>query len=219
MLGVVNYDAGNLKSVETALSALAVSSKPKGFEEDFIISGEPEVLSKADKLVFPGVGEAAQAMKRLKQAGLDNMIRDFALSGKPLLGICLGAQILFEYSHESDTPCLGILPGEVRHFPKESGLKIPHMGWNTLDYKEHPVHPLFQGIPRGQSFYFVHSYYMEAALEVNVIGYSDYGIKFAAAVAQGNVTGLQFHPEKSGPWGLKILENFLKLDSSAGEGK
>jgi len=197
MIAVVDYEAGNLKSVETALSYLGA---------DFFISSDPEKLAGADKMLFPGVGEAAAAMAVLRKTGLDRVIREFAESGKPLMGICLGSQILFGHSEESDTECLGILPGRVRQFSSDMGLKIPHMGWNTL---HHTNHPLFKDIPQEKSFYFVHSYYVEAENPSDVIGTSDYGINFTAAVARGNVMATQFHPEKSGEWGLKILKNFM----------
>lgn len=198
MIAVVDYDAGNLKSVETALEKLGA---------DFFISSDSEKLASADKMIFPGVGEAAQAMKRLKESALDKVVKDFAASGKPLFGICLGAQILFDHSEESDTQCLGILPGNVRLFSSDMGLKIPHMGWNTL---KHSNHTLFKDLPQDKSFYFVHSYYIEAAESTDVIGTSDYGIDFCASVARDNVMATQFHPEKSGEWGLQILKNFIE---------
>ncbi len=200
MIGVVDYEAGNLKSVETALAYVGA---------DFFISSDPQKLKNADKLIFPGVGEAAAAMKVLKASGLDQVLRDFASSGKPLFGICLGSQILFDHSEESDTPCLGILPGNVKQFSRDMGLKIPHMGWNTL---KHTNHPLFKDIPQDKSFYFVHSYYVSPMSGEDVVGTSDYGIEFTAAVARGNVMATQFHPEKSGEWGLKILKNFMELE-------
>ena len=196
----MDYEAGNLKSVETALAYVGA---------DFFISSDPDRLSQADKMIFPGVGEAAAAMKVLKNSGLDRVLVNFAATGKPLFGICLGSQILFEHSEESDTTCLRILPGEVRQFSPGMGLKIPHMGWNTL---KHNNHPLFKDIPQDRSFYFVHSYYVEASYSDDVIATSDYGIEFTAAVARGNVMATQFHPEKSGEWGLKILKNFMELE-------
>jgi glutamine amidotransferase len=186
MIAVVDYEAGNLKSVETALEHLGA---------DFIISSDPLVLAEADKMIFPGVGEAAQAMAVLTKSGLDRVIKDFVATGKPLLGICLGSQILFDHSEESDTDCLGILPGKVRRFSSKMGLKIPHMGWNTLSHSEHP---LFETLPQDKSFYFVHSYYVEPQDEADIIGSSDYGHSFTAAVSRGNVMATQFHPEKSG---------------------
>ena len=199
MIAVVDYDAGNLKSVETALVKLGA---------DFFISSDPAELSRGDKMLFPGVGEAAQAMNHLEKTGLDRVIREFAASGRPLMGICLGSQILFEHSEESDTPCLGILRGNVLRFSPDMGLKIPHMGWNTLSHSDHP---LFREIPQDKSFYFVHSYYVSPSDKADIIGTSDYGISFTAAVARDNVMATQFHPEKSGEWGLKILRNFIEL--------
>ena len=199
MIAVVDYDAGNLKSVETALMKLGA---------DFFISSDPAKLAEADKMLFPGVGEAAQAMNHLKSTGLDRTVREFAASGRPLMGICMGAQILFDYSEESDTPCLGILRGKVLRFSSDMGLKIPHMGWNTL---QHNDHPLFRDIPQDKSFYFVHSYYISPVDSSDIIGTSEYGISFTSAVARDNVMATQFHPEKSGEWGLKVLKNFIEL--------
>ena len=199
MIAVVDYDAGNLKSVETALTKLGA---------DFFISSDPVKLAEGDKMLFPGVGEAAQAMNRLKATGLDQVLREFAASGRPLMGICMGAQILFDHSEESDTPCLGILRGNVIRFSSDMGLKIPHMGWNTLSHSDHP---LFKGIPQDKSFYFVHSYYVSPSDSADIIGTSEYGISFTSAVARDNVMATQFHPEKSGEWGLKVLKNFIEL--------
>ncbi len=199
MIAVVDYEAGNLKSVETALRKLGA---------DFFISSDPVELAGGDKMLFPGVGEAAQAMNHLKATGLDRVIREFAASGRPLMGICMGSQILFDHSEESDTPCLGILRGNVLRFSPDMGLKIPHMGWNTLSHSDHP---LFKGIPQDKSFYFVHSYYVSPADSADIIGTSEYGISFTSAVARDNVMATQFHPEKSGEWGLKILKNFIEL--------
>lgn len=199
MIAVVDYEAGNLKSVETALAKLGA---------DFFVSSDPETLSEGDKMLFPGVGEAAQAMNRLKTTGLDRTVRDFAASGRPLLGICMGAQILFDHSEESDTPCLGILKGKVLRFSSDMGLKIPHMGWNTLSHSDHP---LYKGIPQDRSFYFVHSYYISPGDPGDVIGTSEYGISFTSSVARDNVMATQFHPEKSGEWGLSLLKNFIEL--------
>jgi glutamine amidotransferase len=195
--GVVDYDAGNLTSVSTALGFLGA---------DFIVSKDPEVLMKCDRLIFPGVGEAAYAMNILEERGLDTFLRDFAASGRPLLGICLGCQIILSRSEERDTGCLGILPGEALLFPSDTGLKVPHMGWNSLSITA--AHPLFRGIPEGTSFYFVHSYYPRPEPEYT-IAECDYGIRFSAAFAKDNVAAFQFHPEKSGPFGLRLLKNFL----------
>lgn len=198
MIAVVDYKAGNLKSVETALKKIG---------SEFFISDNPEVLASADKMIFPGVGEAGSAMRVLKKSGLDICIKEFAASGKPLLGICLGSQIIFDHSEESDTECLGLIPGNIKRFPKSSKdkLKIPQIGWNTIDMSD-PI--LFAGIPEGTSFYFVHSYYISPNNSTATIASAEYGIKFTAAVRKGNIWGTQFHPEKSGRYGLQILENF-----------
>lgn len=216
MTGVVDYGAGNLKSVETALAHLGAA---------YIVAAEPEPLKDCDRLIFPGVGEAASAMKVLRARGWDAFLSRFAASGRPLLGICLGCQIILEHSEEGNTPCLGLIPGEAVLFEGRGGLKVPHMGWNTVEFP--PEHPLFRGVPRGSSFYFVHSYYPRPSLDdrgsrregrsplpVISLGRCEYGETFDAAFARGNVMATQFHPEKSGPPGLRILENFLSLGAS-----
>ena len=197
MIGIVDYDAGNLTSVETAL---------KEIDAEYRIGRYPEDLQGVDKLIFPGVGEASSAMSTLKQRGLDTFIKNFASSGKPLLAICIGYQILLDSSEEGDAECLGIIPGKVKLFPDNEGFKVPHMGWNQIRVTRE--HPLFNGIPEGASFYFVHSYYTSPAETENILTYTDYGITFASAASMGNITATQFHPEKSGPYGLRILENF-----------
>ncbi len=202
MITVVDYQAGNLTSVESALRYLGASYR---------ISSSPEEVDKADKVIFPGVGEARHAMGVLQSRGMDDALRQFALSGKPLLGICLGCQILQDFSEERNVRLLGIIPGRVRRFPADAGWKVPQIGWNTL---EHDNSPLFRGIPQNSAFYFVHSYYLSVLLENGsdspwVCGRSEYSIPFAAAIRKDNVWGVQFHPEKSGPLGLKMLENFI----------
>ena len=203
MICVVDYEAGNMRSVETALHHLGA---------DFRISGRPEDVLAADKVIFPGVGEARQAMGVLSSAGLDDALREFAATGKPLFGICLGCQILQDHSEERDTDLLGLIPGNVRLFPRSEGCKVPQIGWNTVT---HDGSVLFDGIPQDSSFYFVHSYYLSTALVDGsdspwVCGRSEYGIPFAAAVHRENVWATQFHPEKSGPKGLKLLSNFIE---------
>lgn len=199
-VGVVDYEAGNLRSVETALRALGA---------DFITSGVPEDLTDVERLIFPGVGEAASAMDVLRERRLSGFLVDYVESGRPLLGICLGYQVLMEHSDERDTECLGVLPGRVKRFQPAKGLKIPHMGWNTVEHRNR--HPAFTGIPEHTSFYFVHSYYVEPASQELVIGRTDYGIGFASAASRDNVLAVQFHPEKSGRHGLRLLRNFLTL--------
>ena len=199
-VGVVDYRSGNLRSVELALSRLNI---------DYVVSQNPDDFSGVDRLVFPGVGEARAAMGALDDLGLSSYIREFARSGKPLLGICLGCQILMEWSEERDTECLGILPGKVRRFHSKPGYKVPHMGWNQVWHRER--HPVFDGIPDGSSFYFVHSYYVECNDGSQEIADTDYVVPFTSGVAEGNVVAFQFHPEKSGKHGLKLLQNFFSL--------
>lgn len=208
MTGIVDYNAGNIRSVELALISLSV---------DYRISRKPSELEDSDRLIFPGVGEAAFAMQELKRAGFDAFLADWARSGKPLLGVCLGSQIIFEHSEEGDTPCLGLIPGCVRKFPasfKERGLKVPHMGWNDIAWKNGGS-KLFDGIPEHSDFYFVHSYYIDPADPSVVTAAADYGISVPCAVKYGNIEAVQFHPEKSGTNGLAILANFCKERGAA----
>ncbi len=199
MIGVVDYKAGNLKSVDSALSYLGA---------DFVVSDDPDTLIKCDKMLFPGVGEAYSAMTELNRSGLGDAVIQFAESGKPLLGICLGAQIVFESSQERNTNCLGLIKGQVKRFSSDMGLKVPHMGWNTIEHNEID---LFKGIEQNSSFYFVHSYFIEAATQKNIAANCDYGLSFTAAAFQDNILACQFHPEKSGKAGLRLLANFIKL--------
>lgn len=203
MITVVDYEAGNLTSVETALRYLGA---------DYRVSSDPDMLLNSDKVIFPGVGEARHAMGVLSSRGLDQALVEFASTGNPLFGICLGCQILQDYSEERDTRLLGLIPGNVRLFPPSRGLKVPQIGWNTVI---HDDSVLFEGIPQESSFYFVHSYYLSTALSDGsdspwIAGRSEYGITFAAAVHRDNVWATQFHPEKSGPKGLHLLRNFIE---------
>ncbi len=200
MIVVVDYKAGNLKSVETAMQYLGA---------DFTITDRPEEVVKADKLIVPGVGEARAAMENLKSRGLDSALEDFFDSGKFLLGICIGIQLFFERSEERDTECLGFLKGKVVRFPEMEGLKVPHMGWNQVEIVR-DTH-LTRGIESGSSFYFVHSYYPLPEDEKYIIGETDYGIRFTSAVQWENLFAVQFHPEKSGRSGLKLLSNFVSM--------
>jgi imidazole glycerol-phosphate synthase subunit HisH len=198
--GIVDYKAGNLRSVELALKHL-------GFE--YTISDNPKTLENCGRLVFPGVGEARSAMNVLQETGLADFIINYVDSGRPLLGICLGCQILMTSSAERDTRCLGVLPGKVRRFPAGRKLKIPHMGWNQVRHRGR--HPVFEGIPDGASFYFVHSYYIEAEDSEIEIADTEYGIQFTSGIARDNVIAFQYHPEKSGEYGLRLLKNFFAL--------
>ena len=201
MTAVIDYDAGNLKSVEKALAALG--EKP-------VFTREPSRLLAADRVILPGVGAFGDAMEKLRQYGLVDVICQVADQGTPFLGICLGLQLLFDSSEESPgVSGLGLLPGRIRRFPESAGLKIPHMGWNSLSIR--PDTRLFAGIEAGAYVYFVHSYYLQAEDETAVAAWSEYGVPFHAAVEKGNVFACQFHPEKSSDTGLQILENFIRL--------
>lgn len=198
MLAVLDYGAGNLRSVVRALEVNGI--RP-------VVLGDPDALLRADALVFPGVGAAGSAMRRLRERGLDEAVREFYRSGRPILGVCLGLQLLFDRSEEDGgTPGLGLIPGEVRRFP--DGLKIPHMGWNQV--RRRRDHPILAGIPDGAHFYFVHSYYAVPAEPAAAVGTTDYGLDFASVVARENLVATQFHPEKSGRWGLAVYGNFLR---------
>lgn len=198
MIGVIDYSAGNITSVSNALDAAGA---------DFTVSSSREVLERADGLILPGVGGAPGAMESLHEENLASF-----LSGPtvPLLGICLGMQLLFESSEEGDTPCLSLLPGRVVRLD-DSAAKVPHMGWNEVDFI--PGNPLFEGIPPHSCFYFAHSFI--AAGDACVLGTTDCGRRFPSAVARGSVFGVQFHPEKSGSNGLRILKNFAGLCRSS----
>lgn len=201
MIAIIDYDAGNLKSVEKALTALG--EKP-------VVSREKEILLSADKVILPGVGSFGDAMEKLHQYELVDVIHQVVSKGTPFLGICLGLQLFFESSEECEgVRGLSLLPGKIVKFPETPGLKVPHMGWNRLDIK--PGTRLFKGIDSGAYVYFVHSYYLEAGRESDVAASSTYGIKFGASVEHGNLFACQFHPEKSSDTGLNILKNFIEL--------
>ncbi|AGA68750.1 imidazole glycerol phosphate synthase subunit hisH [Desulfitobacterium dichloroeliminans LMG P-21439] len=196
MIGIIDYDRGNLRSVEKALLKLGYSAR---------ILESPSELTEMKGIILPGVGAFADAMTALKEKGWVQPLLRYAQSGKPFLGICLGMQVLFEVGEEhGEHQGLGLLPGRVVKFPV--GRKIPHMGWNTL-HQEKPCF-LLEGIPEEAFFYFVHSYYALTADQDCIVGTSDYGVRFPALVGRDNIWGAQFHPEKSSPWGLKLLENF-----------
>lgn len=192
-VAILKYNAGNTASVANALGRLGV---------DALVTDKDAELRKADKVIFPGVGEASTAMEYLKVRGLDKTIRSLQ---QPVLGICLGMQLLCESSEENSTKCLGIVPLRVRRFP-QSGLKIPHMGWNNLSDMQSR---LFDGIKNGEFLYFVHGYYVELGKES--VAQSSYGITFCSALESSNFYGVQFHPEKSGEIGERILQNFISL--------
>lgn len=201
MVAIIDYDAGNLKSVEKALGRLG---------EAAVITRDFHTILHADKVVLPGVGSFGMAMGQLKKYELDKVIRETADKGTPFLGICLGLQLLFEGSEESEgIEGLGILPGHIVRIPDAEGLKIPHIGWNSLMLQNNGR--LFAGISDSTYVYFVHSYYLKASDEQIVKAAAEYGVRIHASVEQGNVFACQFHPEKSSAAGLKILENFIKI--------
>ena len=204
MTSIIDYRAGNLRSVRRALLHLGVPCR---------ITNKPLEIFSSERVIFPGVGAAGKAMETIQSLGLDEVIREVVENGTPFLGICLGAQIILEKSEEGDTDCLNLIPGRVRRF-SGSNLKIPHMGWNTLEMKKR--HPILDGIDEKAQFYFVHSYYAEPASDDHVIATTEYGIQFASIVGRGNVVATQFHLEKSGRQGLSILENFSKWDGREG---
>ncbi|MCD8055079.1 MAG: imidazole glycerol phosphate synthase subunit HisH [Lachnospiraceae bacterium] len=198
---IVDYDAGNLRSVEKALRLLG---------EDPLVTRDPEQIRTADKVILPGVGAFGDAMENLNRFGLTEVLRQVAAQGTPFLGICLGMQLLFERSDESaGAEGLGVLPGEILRIPPSPGLKIPHMGWNSLELT--PGARLFQGVENGAYVYFVHSYYLKAREESIVAATTEYSVHIHASVESGNVFGCQFHPEKSSSVGLTILKNFVGL--------
>jgi len=204
MISIIDYQAGNLRSVRRALLHLGVPCR---------ITNKPLEILSSERVIFPGVGAAGKAMETIQSLELDEVIREVVTSGTPFLGICLGAQIILEKSEEGDTDCLNLIPGRVRRFPG-STFKIPHMGWNTLEIKQ--KHPILDGIDEKAQYYFVHSYYAEPARDEDVIATTEYGIQFASIIGRDNIVATQFHLEKSGRQGLSILENFSKWDGWAG---
>lgn len=192
-VAIVKYNAGNIESVKNALNRLSVES---------VVSNDSEILKAADKVIFPGVGEASTAMEYLRERNLDEVIKSLS---QPVLGICLGMQLLCRYSEENDTKCLGLLPYKVRRF-KSDAFKIPHMGWNTISSLKGE---LFAKVAEHSFVYFVHSFYVENGNETTA--FCDYSLKFSAAIQYKNFYAVQFHTEKSGEVGEKILENFINL--------
>jgi glutamine amidotransferase len=196
LIGIIDYGAGNIRSVSNALNRLGVQH---------FVSNEQHKLDKADKLIFPGVGEARSAMDALARVGLIDWLKEVSV---PFLGICLGMQLLFDRTTERNTDCLSVIAGTNERFNSaQSVLKVPHMGWNQVQHKGNST--LFDGIVSGEHFYFVHSYY--APIVPATIGTTDYGVQFTSALQQKNYYGVQFHPEKSGRIGLQLLKNFVEL--------
>jgi len=203
MIAIIDYGAGNLRSVVNAISRLGYQLK---------ITSIPHEVLTAQAVILPGVGAAADTMANLKKLGLVSSIRRFIAEGRPFLGVCIGLQILFTATEEGGWhECLDIIPGLVRKLP--SGLKIPHMGWNQVRQKA--PHPLFDSVPDKANFYFAHSYYAELNDKSLVIGETEYGIPICSVIARGNLVATQFHPEKSGEVGLKIYGNFIRFALAA----
>lgn len=201
LIAILDYDAGNIKSVEKAMQLLG---------QEVEITREKETILQADKVILPGVGAFGDAMGKLRQYGLEEVIHEVVEKGMPFLGICLGLQLMFERSDESPgVKGLGILKGEILRIPETLGLKIPHMGWNTLEFQNNGR--LFSGLKQEAYVYFVHSYYLKAADEGIVTAVTQYGTKIHASVEKGNVFACQFHPEKSSDVGIQILRNFISL--------
>jgi glutamine amidotransferase len=197
-LVVIDYQSGNLRSVAKALEVAGVTP---------LVTGESDQLADADAVILPGVGSGPAAMQALRERHLVQPLRDYVASGRPFLGVCLGLQLLLDRTEEGDAACLGIVPGQVRKLPP--GLKVPHMGWNTVAFRGE--HPVFAGIPQDSHFYFVHSYYADPADPSAVAGVTEYGIPFCSVYARDNLVATQFHPEKSGTLGLLVYRNFVDL--------
>lgn len=201
MTAIIDYGAGNLHSVKNALDFLG---------EDNVITSDPEVIRAADRVILPGVGAFGDAMACMRNSGLEGAVKEAAASGKPFLGICLGLQLLFESSEEAEgVDGLGIFKGRVVRIPTADGLKIPHMGWNSLEIPKESK--LLKDIGDEPFVYFVHSYYILPDDENDISAYTTYGARLGVAVERGNVFATQFHPEKSGELGMKILKNFIAL--------
>ncbi|MBE6349225.1 MAG: imidazole glycerol phosphate synthase subunit HisH [Spirochaetaceae bacterium] len=210
MIGIVDYNAGNIKSVERALEQLQIP---------YLVSKNPKDLAKVSKVIFPGVGEAKYAMEQLSLSGFDSFLKDWTQANKPLLGICLGSQIIFDYSEEGDVKCLGLIPGKIKHFSSllpntEQHIKIPHMGWNSVEFtsnQNEQEQNIFSHIPQNSDFYFVHSYVIQPEDSSVITGIAQYGIQVPASIHYNSIYAMQFHPEKSGLCGLQILKNFAKM--------
>ena len=194
---IVDYGAGNIRSVQKAFQRLG---------HEAVITVDPQVVAEAQAVVFPGQGASPAAMASLERTGLADAIRQAVSRGTPFLGVCLGLQLLMDWSEEGDTACLGILPGAVRRLPE--GQKVPQMGWNAVRVRG--SHPFFAGVPQDSHFYFVHSYYAEPREQAAVLATTSYGVEFCSVAVKDNIIATQFHPEKSGPLGLRLYDNFVR---------
>jgi len=203
MIAIIDYDAGNLTSVARAISHLGFACQ---------VTSDPGKLATAERIIFPGVGAAGSAMDSLERLGLADILKTAYREGRPILGICLGSQIVLAHSQENDRDCLGLLPGEVRRFTRDALLengrriKIPHMGWNRIRRVRN--HPVLKNLADGDEFYFVHGYYPAPASDDHVFATTDYGVSFASVIGHGSLIATQFHLEKSGRPGLRLLESF-----------
>lgn len=203
MIVIIDYEAGNLTSVVRSLRAMGIVAG---------VTQDPGEVAQASRVIFPGVGAAGKAMATLRKLGLDQALSQSFRRGTPILGICLGAQIILEHSEENDATCLGLLPGRTRALPLQPNLKIPHMGWNRVRFLK--SHQVFKDLPETAEYYFVHSYYPAPSRAEMVLAVTEHGMEFPSAIGWRNLVATQFHPEKSGRFGLKILENFLAWDGS-----
>jgi imidazole glycerol-phosphate synthase subunit HisH len=202
MITIIDYNAGNIRSVLRACAEVGAEAAT---------TSDPKLVVKAKKIIFPGVGAAPSAMSYLTKTGLDTALKDAFNSGVPILGICLGTQIVLDSSEEGTQKCLGLVPGKTVRFKlKDKSLKIPHMGWNEV--KVVKTHPLLEGIKPGDEFYFVHSFYPQPADKENIYAVTDYSGNFCCALGYKNLFATQFHPEKSGRLGLELLERFTRWE-------
>lgn len=198
MITIVDYKAGNLTSVKRALDHLGIQNQ---------ISKDPVVVRNAERVIFPGVGAAGAAMEVLKERNLDSALKESFRRGTPILGICIGSQIILSRSEEGNTPGLNLMPGVCSRFrPRDEALKVPHMGWNAVTVTQ--SHPVLSHLQPGDEFYFVHSYYPQPEDPTQVFAICEYGITFPVAIGKENLFAVQFHAEKSGPLGLQLLKNF-----------
>jgi imidazole glycerol-phosphate synthase subunit HisH len=204
LITIVDYNAGNLRSVKRACDAVGIES---------VFTQDPAEVVRASRVIFPGVGAARSAMETVTKHGLGDALREAVRKGTPVLGICIGAQIILDRSEEGDVPCIGLIPGEARRFRlRDPRLKVPHMGWNEVRVEK--PHPLLAGIEPGDELYFVHSYYPDPTDPARVYATADYDGPFCCALGRDNLFATQFHPEKSGPIGLDILRRFPKWDGT-----